>query len=140
MEIEYKEEERELIENAKKFFMEESPKKTIDKENAETKEILNFYHNRGLISTPEDHIPYRSLMKKLDEDYVDSIEEDNKKKQAEAERLIKFKNDGNLKDLEVIMEKETKLSKEIKKKQRELLAKREAELKALKEEKERIKS
>lgn len=134
----YKKEERDLIENAKSFFMEHSPKTIIDKEGTDTTEILNFYHDSGLLSTPEMHLPFWSLMKKLEDGYVDAVEEDNKKKAAEKVHLLKLREEADLKAAKRKREEAAEALEEAERIASKGKREREAKLRALEAEKKRI--
>ena len=134
----YKTEETQMIEKAKEYFLEHSNKKLSERMGTKTSEIMNFYHDTGMINTPADHQIMWSILKKL-KTITKSDEEISKEKMEDKKKAkIKMKEELEDRAAEELEKKAKEMLAEAEKKKAELRAKKEAKIKELEEKKARL--
>lgn len=137
----YKKEEREMVENAKKYFIDHSPKTIEQRLSAKTDEVVTFYHDMGMIYTPEDHGIMWNILKKLaaEPEKIETHEDISKKKAEDEKEAKKIAKETAAEKAAEEAEKEAlKALEEARKKKEELRAEKEAKIKELEEKKARL--
>ena len=106
---------------------------------AKVPEIIEFYHSLSrMINTSQLHKTMDSLVLKSDPNYVSDEKVSDAVKKAEEIALIKLREEVDIREQQVIEAEAKKLAAEAEQKQIELIAKRDAKLKALQAETERV--
>ena len=136
----YKNTEKAMIESAKDFFIEHSTKKMADRLVAGIPEVLNFYHDSGIIISPEQHAMMWDILKKAKGGAtVRTHDEVSEKVQDKKEKaLIKAQEEKKQNALAKEKEAAEAIIAKVKEEQAALIAEKEAEIKALEEKKLRI--
>jgi len=138
--VNYKKAEKDMIEAAKEYFVEHATHKSIkDRQMAKIPEVLKFYHGVSrLVNTKGLHDIMDDILLKFDPGYVSDEKVSDALKKAEDLALIKVREEADIREQQAIEEEAKKLADEAEQKQIALIAKRDAKLKALQVETERV--